>query len=104
DFAARFGGEEFVVLLPGTDVSGAKVLAERIRAMTEERAIAHAGGNAERVVTLSAGIASLIPSERFGSAQTLVDLADEALYQAKGRGRNRVVARDLDHDAVSSSD
>lgn len=104
DFAARFGGEEFVVLLPGTDVLGAKVLAERIRAMTEERAITHAGGCAERVVTLSAGIASLIPNERFASAQTLVDLADEALYQAKGRGRNRVVARDIDHDEVSSPD
>ena len=44
DFAARFGGEEFVVLLPGTDVAGAKILAERIRSLTEERAIAHAGG------------------------------------------------------------
>ena len=104
DFAARYGGEEFVVLLPGTDASGAKVLAERIRAMTEERAIAHAGGGANRVVTISAGIASLVPSERFATAQVLVDLADEALYQAKGRGRNRVVVRDVDHDEISSSD
>ena len=104
DFAARFGGEEFVVLLPGTDVRGAGLLAERIRAMTEERAIPHAGGCSDRVVTLSAGIAALTPSDRHPSAQNLVDLADEALYQAKRRGRNRVVVRDLDDDAISLND
>ena len=100
DFAARFGGEELVVLLPGTDVQGASLLAERIRAMTEERAIPHAGGCTDRVVTLSAGVAALTPGDRFPSAQSLVDLADEALYQAKKRGRNRVVVRDFDDDAV----
>jgi diguanylate cyclase (GGDEF)-like protein len=93
DFAARYGGEEFVVLLPGTDGAGAHVIAERIRRMIEERGIAHEGGGSERVVTLSAGVASLIPSEQPESAQSLVDSADEALYQAKKGGRNRVVER-----------
>ncbi|MFT5447886.1 MAG: diguanylate cyclase (GGDEF)-like protein [Gammaproteobacteria bacterium] len=104
DFAARFGGEEFVVLLPGTDVQGASLLAERIREMTQERAIPHAGGSNDRVVTLSAGVAALIPRDRYSSAQSLVDLADEALYQAKKSGRNRVVVPDLDNDAVSLND
>jgi diguanylate cyclase (GGDEF)-like protein len=104
DFAARFSGEEFVVLLPGTDVMGAKVLAERIRAMTEECAIPHAGGSAGCVVPLCASLASLIPNERFTSAQALVYLAGEALYQAKRRGRNRVAVRNVEQDAISSSE
>lgn len=104
DFAARFGGEGFVVLLRGTDVQGASLLAERTREMTEARAIPHAGGYADEVVTLSAGVAALIPGERYPSAQSLVDLADEALYQAKERGRHRVVVRDLDNDAILLND
>ncbi len=98
DFSARYGGEEFVVLLPGTGIEGAHLIAERIRAAVEERGIPHAGGPG-RVVTLSAGVAVLTPGSRFPSAQSLVDLADEGLYEAKERGRNRVVVRD-GNDAV----
>jgi diguanylate cyclase (GGDEF)-like protein len=103
DFAARYGGEEFVVLLPGTDAAGARLLAERIREAVERRGIPHSGGGLGRVVTLSAGVGALVPSHRYPSAQSLVDLADEALYSAKKRGRNRVVVRDLE-DRLSLSD
>ena len=103
DFAARYGGEEFVVLLPGTDASGARLIAERVRDAVERQAIAHAGGGPGRVVTLSAGVSAVVPGQRHPSAQTLVDLADEALYAAKNRGRNRVAVRDPD-DPVSLPD
>ncbi|HLX21242.1 MAG TPA: GGDEF domain-containing protein [Gaiellaceae bacterium] len=88
DLAARFGGEEFALVLPGTKVEGAHQVAENIR-----RAIAQTdvpGPNGERVdVTASFGIAG------FPTCQTMRDLiriADEHLYQAKRDGRNRVVA------------
>jgi len=100
DFSARYGGEEFVVLLPGTDSAGARLIAERVREAVERRGIAHAGGGLGRVVTLSAGVSAVVPGQRHPSAQTLVDLADEALYTAKKRGRNRVAVRDFD-DPVS---
>lgn len=95
DFAARYGGEEFVVLLPDTDARGASLIAERIRDAVAERGIPHASSRAG-VVTLSAGVASVTPDAQVPSSQSLVDAADEALYEAKDRGRNRVVVRDLD--------
>jgi diguanylate cyclase (GGDEF)-like protein len=103
DFAARYGGEEFVALLPGTGIDGARLLAERIREVVEERAIPHASGGPEGVVTLSAGVSALAPGSSFPSAQTLVDLADEALYLAKKRGRNQVTSRRAE-DAQASRD
>jgi len=103
DFAARYGGEEFVVLLPGTDTAGARLIAERVRDAVERTGIVHAGGGKGRVVTLSAGVSAVVPGQRHPSAQILVDLADEALYAAKNRGRNRVAVRDLD-DPVSLPD
>jgi diguanylate cyclase (GGDEF)-like protein len=103
DFAARYGGEEFVVLLPGTDAAGGRLLAERIRDSVERRGIPHSGGGLGRVVTLSAGVSAVVPSPLYRTAQTLVDLADEALYSAKKRGRNRVVVRDLVHPVALRS-
>jgi diguanylate cyclase (GGDEF)-like protein len=104
DFAARYGGEEFVVLLPDTDARGASLIAERIRDAVAERGIPHAAPGGPGVVTLSAGVAAVTPNMGFTCSQSLVDLADEALYEAKHRGRNRVVVRDLDKpDLVAAS-
>ncbi len=88
DVLARYGGEEFVALLPDTDAAGACVVAERLRAAVEELGIAHERSRCARVVTISAGVATMSPSlDR--PATTLVSSADAALFRAKDSGRNR---------------
>jgi len=86
DLSARWGGEEFVVALPNTDLEGANVLAERVRKAIESMEIRHAG--AAIPVTASIGAAVLRDGE---SVEALIDRADRAMYQAKSGGRNRVV-------------
>lgn len=88
DFVGRFGGEEFVALLPGAGPAQAHAAAERIRAAILERQQPHAG-SALGLLTVSIGIASYAPNPS-GVPQTLIDLADQALYRAKQMGRNRV--------------
>lgn len=95
DLVARWGGEEFVVALSHTAVSGARVMAERLRRQIAERRVeVHAGGatvaTTQRTAimpTASIGLASLTPGE---SLEELVARADRAMYNAKSRGRNRV--------------
>jgi diguanylate cyclase (GGDEF)-like protein len=86
DTAGRWGGEEFVVLLPGTDAVGGARLAERLRADLESRPILAPDGTALRV-TSSFGVASSPPA---ATAPGLVAAADGALYEAKRAGKNRV--------------
>jgi diguanylate cyclase (GGDEF)-like protein len=86
DIAGRWGGEEFLVLLPGTDAEGGARLAERIRVALEERTILGGDGAPVRV-TCSAGVATLPPAP---DVETLVAWADGALYRAKRAGKNRV--------------
>jgi len=89
DVAARFGGEEFAILLPQTVDEEAFAIAERIRANIEEAAFEH------RKVTLSIGVASC--SADLCSSEHIVSAADKALYEAKRQGRNRVRAfQDMD--------
>ena len=88
DFAARFGGEEFVALLPGTDEAGARDVAERVRLAVLDASMAHEG-NPVGWVTISIGAASMAPRPG-DEAQKLIDLADRALYSAKQGGRNQV--------------
>ena len=88
DTAARFGGEEFIALLPGTDGASAVEVAERVRVAIGEAGMAHAGSPFGRV-TVSIGSASLAPHPGQDS-QALIDLADRALYDAKQSGRNTV--------------
>jgi diguanylate cyclase (GGDEF)-like protein len=88
DLVARFGGEEFVVLLPYVEAEGAKSLAEILRAAVYELAIPHSAGNSGRV-TVSIGCAAMIPREDLSFKQ-LLEQADEMLYLAKRAGRNRV--------------
>jgi diguanylate cyclase (GGDEF)-like protein len=87
DLPSRYGGEEFAVLVPSTSLPGASRLAERCRQEIEKVQV-QAGGEAVRT-TASFGVAD---TAQVPSAESLVDRADQALYQAKAAGRNRVVA------------
>jgi two-component system cell cycle response regulator len=89
DVVARFGGEEFVVVLPETGEEGAMSLAERIRSRVAETPPLAGGEYGWLRVTVSIGVAT-IPSPRVNSPEDLIALADEALYRAKAQGRNRV--------------
>lgn len=88
DFFARFGGDEFVALLPGTPVAGAVVLAEKLRCRIEALKIK---ADLETIsVTGSIGVASVNPRDK--SIKGALNRADQALYAAKSAGRNRVLA------------
>lgn len=89
DLVARYGGEEFVAVLPATDKQGALLVAERIRAAVESLNIAHEHSDVASCVTLSLGVACLLPSSG-EDASTLINAADTALYKAKESGRNQV--------------
>ncbi|MEA2348168.1 MAG: hypothetical protein QOG62_1955 [Thermoleophilaceae bacterium] len=87
DVVARFGGDEFVAILPETDLNGATVLAERIRAKVADLKVKAPDGST-LTVTASLGVASLPDSAHDG--ETLLAAADLALYEAKRAGKNRV--------------
>jgi len=88
DFAARWGGEEFVTLLPATNADGALTTAERIRSNVEKSGVPLADG-ALTQITVSIGAFSQIPT-RNDSLNSFISRADDALYAAKEMGRNRV--------------
>lgn len=88
DLVARYGGEEFALILPDTE-NPAEV-AETCRRRIEALALQHEYSNVAQVVTISAGVCTLKPSENH-SLKELTEFADDALYQAKEEGRNRVV-------------
>jgi diguanylate cyclase (GGDEF)-like protein len=89
ELVARYGGEGFAVLLPGSDSPHARELAESIRLEVELLAIPHAYSKVAPVVTISAGVAAMIPI--YGNTPgELISAADRALYHAKQTGRNRV--------------
>lgn len=86
DMVGRYGGEEFIVLLPETDLEGARVLAERIRSAVFDLGIPHPASKTADQVTVSIGVA-VGPVDRW---ENLIKQADEALYAAKETGRNKV--------------
>ncbi|EFL50896.1 diguanylate cyclase [Solidesulfovibrio fructosivorans JJ]] len=89
DIAARYGGEEFVMLLPNTDTRGANTVAREISERVTAKAIAHATSVAAPIVTLSMGVATIMPA-RSMRPKTLVEMADQALYASKSNGRNQI--------------
>lgn len=91
DLAARFGGEEFAMVLEDTSLSGARHLAEAMRLTVRALDMAHAGSRAAPIVTVSLGVASVVPVGGL-SPDALLRSADRMLYQAKQAGRDRVVA------------
>lgn len=90
DLACRYGGEEFVVVMPDTTAEAAAVIAERLRGMIEHRPFALKASASSLDVTASMGIATLTPN--IETPEQLLKQADRALYEAKSAGRNRVVA------------
>jgi diguanylate cyclase (GGDEF)-like protein len=86
DTVGRYGGEEFLVVAPSSDGEGTLALAERIREAIQSTPVTTEAGDVR--VTASCGVAASIESNRL-DAHTLLRLADEALYRAKERGRNR---------------
>ena len=89
DFVARYGGEEFVAIVPNFEYDDAKLMAEKLRENIVEAEIIHEDSKVSNYLTISIGIASVIPSYKF-SKINLVDEADGALYLAKKSGRNIV--------------
>ncbi|MBD1826675.1 diguanylate cyclase [Microcoleus vaginatus GB1-A2] len=94
DLAARYGGEEFAIILSRTDVKGAMRVAESIRSDLKAAAIFHAASKVSKFITLSMGIATVVPAAGL-SIQGLIGQADRALYGAKLQGRDRIVCLDL---------
>ncbi|MBP9044836.1 MAG: GGDEF domain-containing protein [Moraxellaceae bacterium] len=89
DLVARYGGEEFVMLLPETDADGAMGVARRVLNAIDACAIPHPASAAAPHVTISIGVAVMVPEGK--RPQILIDAADAALYEAKGRGRHQIV-------------
>ena len=97
DIAGRYGGEEFTVLLPSTDIANAKMVAERLRKAVEKKKI-----DISKIVpdapskyinvTISLGVYSFITED---NGETLIQKADKALYNAKSNGRNKVIVYDI---------
>ena len=96
DFAGRYGGEEFLLLMPDTGKDGAVQVAEKARSVIAQIKIP----GVDRPITASLGVA-ILPNDAV-DPDTLVRQADRALYAAKAQGRNRVVV--MDDGTVTASD
>lgn len=96
DILFRYGGEEFVVILPGVNTSGAAIAAERLRSTIEKHVFSTRQGSVP--VTISIGIASISLQE---TSKTILERADKALYSAKNAGRNRLECAEETHEAAA---
>ncbi|MBC8059882.1 MAG: GGDEF domain-containing protein [Clostridiaceae bacterium] len=90
-FAARYGGDEFVIILPETTLEEAKIYAENFRHNVEKLSIPHKFSKVTGVVTVTLGVASVIPTDEITIVQ-FIRQADNALYEAKNMGRNQVMS------------
>ena len=95
DLAARYGGEEFVIIMPEIYIDGAWHVADAICRELSDMQIPHSGSSVAPFVTISCGIACMIPSSET-SPQSLIENADQALYKAKNQGRNCIVVNEKD--------
>ncbi|ATS19244.1 diguanylate cyclase response regulator [Parathermosynechococcus lividus PCC 6715] len=96
DCVARYGGEEFVIVLPHTDLSGAELICRQIQHALQQCHIVHEHSQVSHCVTLSFGVASLIPLG-VASPLELFNAADKALYDAKRQGRNCIVVNSINN-------
>jgi diguanylate cyclase (GGDEF)-like protein len=101
DIVARFGGEEFVAVLPLTTIQGAERVAQSIAQEIDRLQLSHAYSLVGNRITLSQGISSMIPSAQF-SLNTLIATADLALYKAKQNGRNQSFVYGADHASIEA--
>jgi diguanylate cyclase (GGDEF)-like protein len=94
DLVARYGGEEFVVLLPNTQASGAWIVAQEIQQNIRKLSLDHQASLVSPFITMSMGLSSTIPThETVG--EELFEIADQALYDAKKQGRDRIIFREF---------
>lgn len=89
DMVARYGGEEFAMILPETTLEAAREVADKCRQAVQDLAIEHAGNTGYGVVTISMGVACMVPEEDLHYGD-LIEMADQALYESKEKGRNCV--------------
>ncbi|MEE8528703.1 MAG: diguanylate cyclase [Gammaproteobacteria bacterium] len=101
DIAARYGGEEFVIVLFDPPVAHAEDVAQEMRRAIEELRILHRGSHVSRFLTASVGAAIAVPEEGRRSAG-LLQLADEALYEAKESGRNRIIVKAEEYEELDT--
>jgi diguanylate cyclase (GGDEF)-like protein len=94
DFLARYGGDEFIVILADTHLEGAITLAEKLRHNISGTEMPHETSPVSKFVTISCGVSSVIP-EKSTSYKVLLKAADDVLYEAKEQGRNKTVSRKL---------
>ena len=101
DLAARYGGEEFAIILFDAKRGQAEHIADEILEAVRQLGIAHAGSSAGPVLTISIGVACVVPAAR-RSWTGLIQLADQALYAAKDGGRNRAVALEQEYEHMQT--
>lgn len=89
DAVARFGGEEFALILPESDAASAQKIAERCRSLMFKEQIAHAASPVSQILTLSFGVGTVVPTQE-GGMMEFIDAVDRQLYQAKQQGRDRI--------------
>lgn len=89
DLVARYGGEEFAMVLPATDIEGAREVARKVLEAIRALGLEHAHSTAADIVTVSIGVATMSPTQGVEPG-TLIEAADQSLYEAKEGGRNRV--------------
>lgn len=93
DLLVRYGGEEFMALLPDTDSDGALIVAAAMQAAVASLQLPHGSSTVSPLVTVSIGVATACPNEEF-PVERLIAAADQALYRAKHAGRNRICSAD----------
>lgn len=99
DFVARYGGEEFVIILPDTSLEAALDITTRLQSQVNRLVLEHSQSSISSHVTLSLGIASGMPSPAL-NREAVLKCADQALYEAKERGRDRACARTFDLESL----